>query len=442
MRILAVVESLIEQIVADAEERAFPGGTAREAELAWLPGKVDAVIGMRRSGKTWLLQQSLRARIDAGMPRESVLYVSLEDERLAGLRADQLGLFVEVFYRRRPSLRERECIFVFDEIQVVEGWEPLVRRLLDTENVRICISGSSSKLLSQELATSMRGRSISTELFPFSFAEYLLHHGVDPPRQSRPGSKQRSVIEHHLRSYLVLGGFPEVQGLEAHLHRRVLQEYLDVVLLRDVVERHAIGNVVALRRLMRQLLGAPAGLFSIHRLYNDLRSQGVSVGKDSLHAFLDHLHDAFLFFPLSIHTDSERVRQTNPRKIYPVDPGLVTAGAPQSGWGTGQLLETLCFLHLRRMHSDLAYYRHEDGTEVDFVVKTPEGPEALALVQVSADVTSGDTRSRELRALDAAMSHFGARQATLVTLSAEETVAVPSGEVRIVPFALWSLGAL
>jgi len=433
------VESLIEQIVADAEERAFPAGTPRDARLAWLPGKVDAVVGMRRTGKTWLLLQTLAAQVEGGVPRESVLYVNLEDERLWNLRADQLTLFVEVFYRRRPSMRDRECIFVFDEIQLIDGWERFVRRLLDSENVRICVSGSSSKMLSKELATSMRGRSISTEVFPFSFAEYLVHRGVELSSKTRPGSKLRSLIEHHLRGYLTEGGFPEVQGLDLPLRRRVLQEYLDIVLLRDVVERHGVSNVPALRRLMRQLLSAPAGLFSINRLYNDFRSQGLSVGRDSLHAFVDHLHDAFLFFPVSIHSNSERVRQSNPRKVYPIDPGLVTAAAPKSGWGTGQLLETLCFLHLRRTHPEVSYYRHDDGTEVDFVVQSPDGPQ---LVQVSADITAGDTRQRELRALDAAMNHLGVREATIVTLSSEERVALTGGEVRIVPFSLWSLDVL
>jgi len=163
------VEALVQQIVADAEEQSFPAGTPRQAQLAWLPGKADAVVGMRRSGKTWLPLQTLAERVRAGAPRESVLHVNLEDERLWAMSAAELGLFVEVFYRRRPAMRERECLFVFDEIQVIDGWEKFVRRLLDSENVRVCVSGSSSKMLSKELATSMRGRSIATEIFPFSF---------------------------------------------------------------------------------------------------------------------------------------------------------------------------------------------------------------------------------------------------------------------------------
>lgn len=430
------MEDLIEQILADSEERAWPQGTEREAKLPWLPRKVDAVIGMRRAGKTWFLQQTLAHLVSAGAPRASTVYLNFEDERLWQLDATRLTLFTEIFYRRHPELRNTQCVFVLDEIQAVPGWERFVRRLIDSENVHVCISGSSAKLLSKEIATSMRGRSLATEIFPFSFREFLAHHGIIPPSGRRPGSRQRSLIEQQFLRYLRTGGFPEVQSLDESIRRRILQEYLDVAMLRDVIERHGVTNVVALRQLVRQLLASPAGLFSVHRLYNDLRSQGVQVGKDSLHSFFDYLHDAFVFFPVPIHTQSERVRQSNPRKIYPVDPGLVTAASPQSGWGTGQLLETAAFLHLRRRGYPLSYFRHDDGTEVDFVVETPEGLEAI---QVSADVTSADTRKRELRALEAAMGQLGVSQATLLTLTAEERISLSAGTVHIRPWWMWAL---
>jgi predicted AAA+ superfamily ATPase len=292
-------------------------------------------------------------------------------------------------------------------------------------------------MLSREIATSLRGRSLATELFPFSFREFLRHHEAEPERGRVPGKKQRSSIEHQFREYFRVGGFPEVQGIDAALHRRVLQDYLDVVLLRDIVERHGIGNVVALRRLMRWLLSAPARLFSINKLHADFRSQGIQVGKDSLHEFVDHFHDAYLFFPVTIHTSSERVRQSNPRKVYPVDTGLVTAAAPTGGWGTGQLLETLVFLELRRNGHAISYYRHGDGTEVDFVVETARG---LDLVQVSADIGTEETRARELRALAPAMTALGLKRATVVTLTANEEVTLDTGKVRIVPFWMWALG--
>ena len=161
-----------------------------------------------------------------------MLYLNLEDERLLPMTSTDLHWITDVYFRRYPHFRERECFFFFDEIQNIPGWERFVRRLLDTENAHICLTGSSAKLLSREIATELRGRSLSTEMFPFSFTESLDHAGVDVGSQKRPGSKKRSILENRLRTYLQEGGFPEVQDLSDEYRVRILQDYLDVVILR------------------------------------------------------------------------------------------------------------------------------------------------------------------------------------------------------------------
>ena len=216
-------------------------------------------------------------------------------------------------------------------------------------------------------------------------------------------------------------------------HRvRALQSYLDVAILRDLIERHAISNPVALRRFVRQLMNTPAGSFSVHKLYDDLKSQGLAVSKDSLHAWLEHVQDAFVFFAIPIHTHSERARQVNPRKVYAVDPGLVTACARRGSADLGQLLETTVFIELRRGTAELAYARTPSGFEVDFV--TPTG-----LVQACASVDDPQTRDREVRALREAMTTFGHRDSTIVTLSTDEDIRVPEGTIRLVPLWRWAL---
>src|SRR5262249_28059882 len=208
-----------------------------------------------------------------------------------------------------------------------------------------------------------------------------------------------------------------VQMLDEPTRVRVLQDYLDVAILRDLIERHAISNPIALRRFVRQLMSTPAGLFSIHKLYDDLKSQGLSVSKESLHAWLDHVQDAFVFFAVPIHTSSERVRQTNPRKVYSVDPGLVTACARRGSAETGQLLETAVFIELRRTSAELSYARTKSGYEVDFV--TPSG-----LVQACASIADPATREREVRALREVMANLGQDHATIVTLATDKELRV------------------
>ena len=366
-----------------------------------------------------------------------MLYLDFEDERLAGLEVGDLRHIVDAFYRRYPASREKKCWFYFDEIQNVPGWERFLRRLIDTENVLLTVTGSSAKLLSREIATSLRGRSLTSELLPFSFAETLAHTGVAVPKRWPPPANVRSQLENRLNRYLEVGGFPEVQGLSIELRRRVLRDYVDVVLFRDVAERHQVTNLSALRQLQRSLLARPAHHFSIHRLHNDLRSQGVRVGKDSLHQYLAYLEDAFLIFTLEIASPSIRARQVNPRKCYWIDPGLAAVRPLRPSVDLGYRLENLVYLELRRRGCSLAYVQTAAGHEVDFLAELPDG--SRELVQVAADLTAVETRRRESRALGEAMEELDVEGATIVTLGDAETVEVGGRPVAVVPTWRWLL---
>ncbi len=432
------MDELFERVISDFHERDLPRLTSRDAALPWLLRKIDAVVGMRRSGKTWFLFQIAAERIAAGQPRESVLYLNFEDERLHPIDVRDLGRMVDAYYRLYPFMRSQQCTMLLDEIQIVPGWERFARRITDTENAHLCVSGSSAKLLSREIATSLRGRAIATEIFPFSFAEALRHQGISAPNPRRVGAAARARLENRLKAYLVEGGFPEAQGLDARLRRRILQDYVDVAMLRDVLERHGITNPVPLRHLIRHLLHSPAGLFSVNKFYGDLRSRGVAVAKNKLHELLDHLTDAFLFFTVPIHAASERARQVNPRKVYAVDTGMVHAVArsPNPQWG--HLLETFAFLHLRRLGGHIDYYRTARGHEVDFAVVDEEGRRSL--VQVCADLSDRSTRDREMSALGEAMQEQGLDRGTVVTLHEESSLELDAGRVAIVPAWQWALG--
>jgi hypothetical protein len=366
-----------------------------------------------------------------------VLYLNLEDERLLPLQAADLQRIPDAFFRRYPSLHGKPCWFFFDEIQNIPGWERFVRRLLDGGFIRLCVTGSSSRLLSREIATSLRGRSLATEVFPFSFAESLDHQGIGIEEGRLPGARKRALLANRFRTYLEDGGFPEVQGLEAEHRIRILQDYLDVVILRDVVERHQVAGTAALRYMIRHLINAVGTLFSVHKFYNDLKSQGIAVSKNTLHDYLQHLADAFLFFPVPLHTGSERARMVNPRKVYVIDTGLVRACSRSLSPDRGRLLENLVFLELRRRQHTIEYYRTRSGREVDFLVTDPAGRQNL--VQVAADLADAGTRSRELGALEEAMAECGLDRAVIVTLDQEETVATARGRVAVTPTWQWLL---
>lgn len=407
---------IIRQKIVDGLAALVPALTRRDTWLPVAPGKAIAVIGMRRAGKTSLLWQILADRLAQGAPREGLLYFSFEDERLAGMQSRDLDLLVEEYYRLYPQRRDRErSVFFLDEIQTVPGWEVFARRIMDSEKIDLFLSGSSARLLSREVATSMRGRAMETVVLPFSFRESLRHAGYEPEKTTDHLTKsERSMLDRRFHIFLEEGGFPEAQGLDARSRAELLRGYIDVVLLRDVVERHSVSQPVALRWMVRQLLGNAAGSFSVNKFYADLRSQGFAVGKDTLHSYLGYLEDAFLLRGVVIATESERRRRVNPRKIYPIDTGLIPVFDRSGKTNLGHQLETAVFLELVRCGAEITYVRTAGGFEVDFLARYFDGREAL--IQVCANIENPDTLAREVRALREAAAEFSRADTLLITM--------------------------
>jgi len=256
----------------------------------------------------------------------------------------------------------------------------------------------------------------------------------------RPGAKTRAYIENRFRAYLLQGGFPEVQDLEDEYRVRILQDYLNVVVLRDVIERYGISNTVALRYLIRHFMNSPAALFSVNKFFNDLKSQGISCGKNTLHEYLDYVSDAYLVFQVFLHTESERARMVNPRKIYVIDTGLINAcsRSPRPEWG--HLLENFVFMELRRSYQTIEYYKTTREREVDFLVTDIQGRRAL--IQVAAEIARPLTRQRELEGIEEAMKETGINNAVIITLNHEEDVETEAGSIKILPAWLWGISGL
>lgn len=414
------------------------GMTQRDARLPAIANKVHAVIGMRRSGKSTFLRQ-LQAERQRKLQPERAVYVSLDDDRLAELPLPQLDSLLEEYYRNFPQWRGREVVhWFFDEIQLVAGWERFLRRVMDTERAQIVVSGSSARLLSREVHTSLRGRGWETPIRPFGFREFLRHRGEEPTKPVRRfTAAERSAIEKRFREYLVEGGFPEAQGMLPDLREELLQGYVDTLLLRDVVERYDVAQVAALRWLTRHCLRNPAGLLSVHAMYRDLKAQGHGVAKDTLHALLGHLVDAFLISAVPLSTDSERRRNSNPRKVYPADPALIGAFDQSGRANLGHALETVVLNELERRKAEVGYVRTTDGFEVDFHARFPAAGEAL--IQVCAEPGGGKTLERELRALEAARRDHSRAERLLLVLNRNQVLAVSGKNVRVQPAYEWLL---
>jgi predicted AAA+ superfamily ATPase len=198
-----------------------------------------------------------------------------------------------------------------------------------------------------------------------------------------------------LKDYLDIGGLPEIVLADPSLRPRILKEYVDLVFYKDLVERYNIANPQVLRQLLKHCLGNPASLLNTHKLYNDFRSQGFGLSKDTLYKYLGHLEESYLIFPLAIADRSVRKQAVNPKKLHAIDWALGYPFVPETSIDTGRKLETAVFLHWRRQREDLAYLNAE--REIDLVVNAKQ-PELL--INVALSVTNTDSWNREIVALE------------------------------------------
>jgi uncharacterized protein len=429
------MKNAIALLIDDFHERELPTPVPRNREFAEIKGKADAVIGMRRAGKTWFCYQKIAELLAAGVEKEKILYLNFEDDRLLGFDVRHFQYILDIYFGKYPNHRNDECYFFFDEIQRIDRWELFIRRLLDTENIRVYLTGSSSKLLSVEIATSLRGRSIPVEIFPFSFREFLQYNKLFQEMPATFGAKTASILRKAARDYLDIGGFPEVQGLKKNLRLEVLQGYVDAVILKDIIERHGVSNVKALKHMVRFVMSTPGGKFSVNKFYNTLRSMAIKCTKNNLYDYLDHLVDAFVFSKVPIHTRSEKARLINPNKIYTIDTGLLNAMTFRNSSDYGPLLENMVYMNLRRKGAGVEYVRTKDGYETDFLVKFKNTGE-LELIQACWDISDENTFERELRGLKSAMIEFGLPKGTIVTWDDEMAL---DDEIYLIPVWKWLL---
>ena len=429
------MKPIISQLIDDFHERELPEPVPRDRVFSQIKGEANVVIGMRRAGKTWFCYQHISQLLASGINKNQILYLNFEDDRLLEFTIHNFQEVLDVYFGKYPELRSTGCYFFFDEIQRIDQWEIFVRRLLDTENVHVFLTGSSSKLLSTDIATSLRGRALTIEIYPFSFPEFLRYHNLLGDTPKTFGAKTASILRKAIRDYLEIGGFPEVQRLDRNLRTEILQGYINSVLLKDVIERHRVSNVTAIKFLVRHIMNGVSGKFSVNKFYNTMQSMSVKCTKNNLYEYLDHLTDAFLFFKVPVHSPSEKSRLINPAKVYAIDTGLLNAMTFRHSTDYGPLLENMVFLHLCRNGYDVAYVKTREGYETDFLARHRVTGD-IKLVQACWDISDKSTFDREWRGLKNAMNELSMHHGTIVTWDDETE---PENGIDVVPVWKWLL---
>ncbi len=420
------MKEIFKQLIFDSQEKEYKGIVEREYAIPTDTRKIVSLIGVRRSGKTFLLYQLIRQLRGNGVNRQNIFYINFEDDRLYPLNLSDMDALVEAYYELYPDKRGETCYWFLDEVQNIQGWERFIRRIYDTLDLRIFVTGSSSKLLSSEIASSLRGRTIVYEIFPFSFREYLTYRGIEVNLHS---SKSLSFIRNAFNTYLINGGFAETFDVNEDIRLRILRDYLDLVLYRDVVERYNVKNHALLKHLIKHLIVNMGTLVSFTKLYNDYKSMGFKVSKDTLFEYLSYLEEAYALFTVPIHRNSVRAEQRHPKKIYAVDNGFKKLFDASLSPDYSKLYENLAFLHLRRQTREIYYYKGKQ--EVDLYADIGNG----YLLNVSYSIDDPKTLRRELEGLEEAMAYFQMDRAFLLTSKREEILETEAGRIELLP--LW-----
>lgn len=413
---------IFRKLIADFIEKPLVETFPREIDVPHDVPKVVSLLGPRRAGKTHVLFH-LIGELRKSVPLHRLVYLNFEDDRLFPLRLEDMESLVQAYYEMYPENREERVWFFFDEVQEVPNWEKFIRRLFDTENCRIYLTGSSSKLLSRELATSLRGRTLPFEVFPLSFSEFLRFNKVTVNPET---SKGQAMVLHWFDRWLRQGGFPELVFLPEHLHLRTVEEYLNLMLYRDLTERFSIKNPSLLKYHLKYLVGNMAQPISMTKTFNDLKSQGYALAKNTVYDYVSYLEQGFIIFKVDIWHRSVRAQAVNPSKMYLIDPALKYAMSISED--RGRVLENAVFLHLRRQGITPHYVL--DKQEVDFFWE--EGQP----VNVCLDFDTPATREREIKGMTAALQMLDLPLGRILTRDLSEEIEIENKTILVQP--TWS----
>ncbi|MEW6584348.1 MAG: ATP-binding protein [Nitrospirota bacterium] len=424
-------KDLLKGIIRDFHVAPLAEFIDRDIEVPLSSGKIISLIGARRSGKTSLLLNSIRKLKKEGLDTRNVLYLNFEDERL-DLKTGELDLILQAYRELYPDLNLKECYLIFDEIQNVQNWEKFIRRVYDSITRNIFITGSNSRFLSVDIATSLRGRTLSYEVFPLSFREYLRFNEVGIDLHS---SGSLAKINNSLHNYLDNGGFPEVVRYDDKLREKVLQEYFNVMIYRDLVERYEIKNAAVLKFFIKRVLASSTKQLSVNTIYNELKSSGFKIGKNQLYEYLDACQSIYLAFVLRKYARKFVSRELGERKVYCIDNGLLNAVNFRFSDDRGKAIEQAVFLELRRRGEDIYFFRGR--YECDFVVK--EGNNVSEVIQVSQTLADEKTKKREMRGIVDACKEFRLKRGIIITNDTSQDFEVEKINIRAVPLYYWLL---
>lgn len=383
-------------------------------------------VGIRRTGKSYMMYQQIKQLEENGIPSSQIIYINFEDERLLEMTSADLNLILEIGLE--ISGTDVKPYLFLDEIQNISGWEKFVRRIADMK-YRINITGSNSKMLSSEIASTLGGRFVIMNIYPYSFSEYLIANHMRKNYLDAISTKDKADVQSQYNQYVTYGAFPELT--EINNKRAFLNSIYQTVYLGDIITRNKITNDFAVRLILKKIAESITKPLSFSRLTNILKSTGTAIGKQTVINYVGYMTDSYLLFTLQNYAAKLVEKETSP-KYYFMDTGLL--GLMLLDCKSAQL-ENLVAIELIRRYGVENVYFFENNIEIDFYI-----PSENLAIQVSMQVLDNiDTRERETRAF-VKLNNFIPDSKCILITNSEETILECEGiRIEVTPIWKWLL---
>ena len=402
----------------------------RDVSLPIDGNEIITIPGVRRCGKSTLMEIAINRLLANGVRKENILWIGFDDERIKYMTAEELDLVLQAYREMYPATELKDVWMFFDELPLVKDWEYFVLRLFKGSCKHIFICGSNASTLSVEMKSALRGWPREVEVWPLSFREYLRFKGVDADSHLE---QDKARVQVAFNEYNRLGGMPEPTLMPVLSEKyRKLQDYFDVMLLRDLVEHWQISKPQTVRYFLKRVMTTIASRLSVNAIYREIKASGRKVTKDDLYDWLAWAQSIYLVRKLDVYSRSVKSEISIPGKYYVIDNGLRSAVIPLQSDDDGKQLENTVYLELIRRKGHNAELSYFSGSgECDFVVS--EGDEVKRLIQVTWEMSDAETRKREFSGILEAAKATGCRDLTIITRDEEGEEIRDGLNVKIVP---------
>lgn len=388
-----------------------------------------AFVGVRRAGKSYVLYQHIRHFIEQQVSWGEILYLDFEDNRFDTFHSEDFNKLLECHIEMYGQ--EPHYIFL-DEVQNIPSWDKFARRLADTKH-RVYITGSNAKMLSSEFLTTLGGRYLEKDVYPYSFREYISAKGLTYNALTQYDTMESSIIRKAFNDYLHEGGLPETLSLD--VKRAYMNSTFQKIYLSDIASRNNISNIPALRLMIKKLAESVRQPISYNRLANILSTLGEKMSTTTIVSYVNHTEDAWLVLRLR-NIAVALSEKESVCKYYFVDNGVLNLFLLG---GETALLENLVALQLFRLFghdkdNDTVYFYNSNGCEVDFYV-----PEQKWAIQVCYSIHSEETLKREMTALAKLPKVLECERRTVFSFDEETSFQDDFGTIEVVPVWKWLL---